>query len=102
MIDPSAFQSVFTDCPWLMIVGPLVGFFLAYLKDSNHLQGFSLLVVALLVSAIAIGAYGLYDNWTFAEWHKAPFGILVTVALSNLTATTALHVKDAVTNSQDS
>lgn len=89
-------QGIFKEYPFLAMIGPLVGFIMAKIKDTGKVQGFGLLGVAALVTVAVIGAYGLAEGWMVAEWKKAPLAAIVTLAFSQLTAQTTLHVRDTL------
>jgi hypothetical protein len=90
-------QGIFAQYPWLAVVGPLVGFLIARLKDLGKLSGFGLLGVSLGVTVLTVACYGFAEGWPAHEWHKVPFAVLVLMGVSNLTSTTVLHTRDAIT-----
>ena len=89
-------QGIFAKYPFLVVVGPLVGLLLAKIKATGKIQGFGLLGVSFLVTAVTLIAYGFADNWSAETWRKAPFGILVILAISELTTNATLHTRDAI------
>ena len=90
-------QGIFAQYPWLAVVGPLVGLLIARLKDLGALSGFGLLGVSFGVTVLTVGCYGFAEGWPAHEWHKVPFAVLVLMGVSNLTSTTVLHARDALT-----
>lgn len=93
-------QGIFKDFPFLIFIGPLVGLLMSYIKTIGKITGWSLLAVSGAISTITIYAYGYANNWADAEWRKVPFAIIVTIALSNLASTTALHAKESLTKNK--
>jgi hypothetical protein len=101
-MDPTALlQGIFKEYPFLAIIGPLVGFIMAKIKDAGKVQGFGLLAVALLVTVLVTGAYGLAEGWTVDAWRKAPLAVIVILSVSQLTAQTTLHTRDALTKAKE-
>jgi prepilin-type N-terminal cleavage/methylation domain-containing protein/prepilin-type processing-associated H-X9-DG protein len=87
-------QGIFSQYPFLAILGPLVGLIMSKIKDSGTVKGFALLGVAVLVSLGVIAAYGFAEGWTGEAWRKVPLALIVIVSVSQLTAQTTLHARD--------
>jgi hypothetical protein len=100
-MDPTdLLQGIFAQYPFLAVIGPLVGIIMAKIKDTGKVQGFMLLGVAFLVTLAVTATYGLAEGWTGEAWRKAPFAVVVILAVSQLTAQTTLQVRDSVTRRQ--
>lgn len=90
------FQGIFAKYPFLAVIGPLVGFIMAKIKDMGKVQGFWLLTVAFLVTVMVTATYGFAESWTVETWRKAPFAVVVILGASQLTANTTVHAQDAL------
>lgn len=89
-------QGIFAQYPFLAVIGPLVGLIMARIIQTGKVQGLMLLVVALLVSTVVTGAYGLAEGWVLESWRKAPLAILVILSVSQLTTQTTLQAHAAM------
>lgn len=87
---------VFKQYPYLVMLGPLIGFYLSILKKQGKLQGFTLLAASVGLAACILAAFGYANGWQAGEWRQVPFVALVVVALSNLTTTTKEHIEDKI------
>jgi len=94
-------QGIFKSYPMLAVIGPLVGFIMAKIKNMGKVQGFGLLGIAFLVTLVVTATYGFAENWTVETWHKAPFAVVVTLAISQLTSQTTLHAQDTIAKVKD-
>jgi uncharacterized membrane protein YbhN (UPF0104 family) len=94
-------DGIFAEYPFLAVIGPMVGFIMAKIKDTGKVAGFWLLLVAALVTLGVIGAYGLAESWTVTEWRKTPLATLVILAFSQLTSVTTLHARDTLTKKKN-
>ena len=101
MMPDDLLQGIFKSYPMLAVIGPLVGFIMARIKNAGKVQGFSLLGIAFLVTLIVTTTYGYAESWTVETWHKAPFAVVVTLAISQLTSQTALHAQDTIAKVKD-
>jgi hypothetical protein len=91
-----ALTGVFKQYPYLVLLGPLIGWYLGVLKSQGHLKGFALLVISVLAAGVILAAFGFAEGWKGTQWHQVPFVALVIVALSNLTTTTKQHIEDKI------
>jgi hypothetical protein len=101
-MEPQDFlQGIFRSYPMLAVIGPLVGVIMARIKNLGKVQGFGLLGIAFLVTLIVTATYGYAESWTVETWHKAPFAVVVTLAVSQLTSQTTLHAQDTIARVKD-
>jgi hypothetical protein len=89
-------SGVFKQYPYLVLLGPLIGWYISVLKSQGELRGFALLAVSLLAAAFILAGFGFAEGWKGEQWHQLPFVALVIVALSNLTTTTKEHVEEQI------
>lgn len=96
-----ALTGVFKQYPYLVLLGPLIGWYLGILKSQGYLKGFALFGVSILAAAVILAAFGFAEGWKGGQWHQVPFVALVIVALSNLTTTTKQHIEDKLTSKKN-
>lgn len=85
------------DNSWMATLGPLIGMIILWAKEEEMLKGWQLFWASIGSAALFIGAWGVYQSWTFAQWRVAPFAILITVCSSSFTGSTMEHVADEKT-----
>lgn len=95
-MDTELLSGVFKQYPYLVLLGPLIGWYLSMLKNQGKLQGFALLAWSMVAAAFVLAAFGYSEGWKGEQWHQLPFVTLVIVALSNLTTTTKQHVEETI------
>ena len=84
------------DASWLVAIGPIMGWFLLWMKKQEWIKGLWLLLTAILASAAVVASYGWAQGWTTAQWHQLPMAVLMLVSTSSLTSSTTQAVVDVV------
>lgn len=92
------FDTLFKDNPALVVLAPIIGLVVNWLKTTNKLAGWALLGAAFIATTLILGSFGLYQNWTPDDWRKAPFTLLLLVGGSVLVGTTVEHAKSETGN----